>query len=101
MIPVGAGEAGVLARLPEASDLEIAGQMLGVWTLGISEKGVENLGCTVELPGARGGVEKIESGQSAEESVVPIQIAGEPTDAMMGWVAIDKSGHCRPWSASI
>jgi len=30
MIPVGAGEESVLARLPEPSDLEIAGQMLGV-----------------------------------------------------------------------
>ena len=61
-IPVGAGEGGVLACLPEASDLEIAGQMIGVRTLGISESRVENLGSTVEFPWARGGVDKIEGG---------------------------------------
>jgi len=62
-IPVGAGEGGVLACLPEPSDLEIAGQMLGVWTLGISENRGENLGCAVEFPVARGGVDELKSGQ--------------------------------------
>ena len=72
MIPVDAGEDSVLARLPEASDLEIAGQMLGVWALRISESRSENLGCTVEFPGVRGGVDEIEGGQSMQENLVPI-----------------------------
>jgi hypothetical protein len=101
MIPVGTGKRAVLARLPEPSNLEIAGKMLGVWTLGIPKNRREKLGCTVEFPGARGGIDKIEARQSAQENLVPIQVAGEPRDAMMGWVAIDKSGQCRSWCASI
>ena len=75
--------------------------MLGVRTLGISENRVEDLRCTVEFPWARGGVDKIEGGQSAEESVVPIQVADEPRDAMMGWVAVDKSWQCRSRCVSV
>jgi len=67
--------------------------MLGVRTLGISENRDENLGCTVEFPVARGGIDEIESGQATEESLVPVQVAGKPRGAMMGWVAVDKSGE--------
>src|SRR5450432_3864672 len=101
VIPVGAGKHSVLAGLPEASDLEIAGQMIGVWTIGISENRGKNLGCAVKFPWARAGVEEIEGRQSAEENLVPIQVAGKPRDAMMGRVAIDKSVQCRSWCASI
>lgn len=101
MIPVGAGEGGVLACLPEASDLEIAGQMLGVWTVRISENRGENLGCAVKFPASRSGVNEIEGRQPTQESLVPIQVAGEPRDAMMGWVAVDKSGECRSRCASV
>jgi hypothetical protein len=100
-IPVGTGQGGVLARLPEPPDLEIAGQMLGVRTLGISENRGENLRCPVKFPGARGGVNEIEGRQPTQESLVPIQVADEPRDAMMGGVAVDKSGECRSWCASI
>jgi hypothetical protein len=100
-IPVGASEGAVLAGLPEASNLEIAGQMFGVRTLGISENRVENLGCAVEFPAAWGGVDEFEGGQPTQESLVPIQVAGEPRDATMGWVAVDKSGQSRSWCASI
>jgi len=101
MIPVGAGEGGVLARLPEAPDLEIAGQMLGVRTVHILKKRSKDLGCAVESPVAWGGVDEFENGQPTQENLVPIQVAGEPRDAMVGWVAVDKSGHCRSWRASI
>jgi hypothetical protein len=92
MISVGAGEGGVLARLPEPSDLEIAGQMIGVCTVRMPENRGENLGCAVEFPVAWGGVDEFEGGQPAEENLVPIQVAGEPRDALVGWVAVDKSG---------
>jgi hypothetical protein len=62
-IAVGAGEGGVLACLPEASDLEIAGQMIGVGAVRVPENRGENLGCTVEFPVAWGGVDEFESGQ--------------------------------------
>ena len=100
-IPVSAGEGGVLACLPEASDLEIVGQMLGVWTVRISENRGENLGCAVEFPVAWGGVDEFEGGQPTQENLVPIQVAGKPRNAMMGWIAVDKSGHCRYWRVSI
>jgi hypothetical protein len=58
--------------------LKIAGQLLRVWTVRIAEKRGENLGCTVEFPVAWGGVDEIEGGQPAEESLVPVQVAGEP-----------------------
>jgi len=100
-IPVGAGEGCVLARLPEPSDLEIVGQMLGVRTVHISENRGENLGCAVEFPVAWGGIDEFEGGQPTQENLVPIQVAGKPRDAMMGWVAVDKSGQRRYWRVSI
>jgi hypothetical protein len=100
-IPVGTGKRAVLARLPEASDLEIAGQMLGVWAVRIPENRAENLGCTVKFPASRSGVNEIKGGHPTQENLVPIQVAGKPRDAMMGWVAVDKSGQCRSWCASI
>ena len=101
MIAVGAGKGASFARLPEASDLKIAGQVFGVETVRIAEKRGEDLGCTVKFPVAWGGVNEVEGGQPAEDSLVPIQVAGEPRDAMMGWIAVDKSGQGRYWSASI
>ncbi len=101
MIPVGAGEGGVLARLPEAPDLEIAGQMLGVRTVHILKKRSKDLGCAVKFPASRSGINQIEGRQPTQENVVPIQVAGKPRDATMGWVAINKSGQCRSWRTSI
>jgi len=101
MIPVGAGEGGVLARLPEPSDLEIAGQMLGVRTVHILKERRKDLGCAVEFTASRSGINEIEGRQPTQENLVPIQVAGEPRDPMMGWVAVDKSGQRRYWRVSI
>ena len=91
----------MLARLPEASDFKIAGQMIGVRTLGISENRVENLRRMVESPVAWAGVNEIEGGQPTQEKLMPIQIGGKPRSAMMGRIAVDKSGQCRSCCASI
>jgi len=72
MIPVGAGEGAMLTRLPEASDLEIARQMLGVKTVRIPKKRGENLGCAVKFPVAWGCVDEFEGGQPPQEKLVPI-----------------------------
>ncbi len=101
MIPVCAGKRTVLARLPEASDLEIVGQMLGVRTVYILKKRRKDLGRAVKFPASRSGVNEIKGRQPAQENLVPIQVADEPRDAMMGWVAVDKGGQCRSWRASI
>ena len=41
-----------------------------------------------------------EGGQPTQENLVPIQVVGKPRDAMMGWVAVDKSGQRRCWCVS-
>jgi len=75
--------------------------MLGVWMVRIPEYRREDLGCTLKFPLAWGGVDEIKGGQATQENLVPIQVAGEPRDAMMGRVAVDKSGQVRHGFASV